>query len=232
MDSSDDSAILERKLGYQFRSRRLLQEALSHPSFGHERRLDLPDNQRLEFLGDAVLQLLSSDWIFSRHTDMDEGGMTRTRAGLVSRTSMCTLAEHLKLGEHLILGRAEENNGGRTRQSNLADAMEAIIGAVYLDGGWPAAEVLRETVLIPYWNQCNHEETTANPKGSLQEVLQALSPDAILYKTIEAIGPDHDRVFTVEVGWKGRVLGNGSGRTKKEAEANAAANALRNRSWL
>jgi ribonuclease-3 len=219
---------LEERIGHRFQQPALLDEALTHPSVAHEaRQTRLASNQRLEFLGDAVLQMLATEFLWNRLAREDEGTLTRRRALLVSRDAMTALARALHLGTALRLGKVEDRAGGRTRPSALADAMEAVIGAIYEDGDWPAARAFALRVLHPFWNR--HELTAlqdANPKGRLQELLQRDGGEAPVYETADATGPDHAPEFHVRVLWRGDVLGDGSGASKKEAESRAAAAAL------
>lgn len=214
-------------LDHAFADPKLLTLALTHPSHGHEMRTRTPDNQRLEFLGDAVLQLSITEALYERFPDQPEGLLTKVRASLVNRDHLSKLARRLKLGAILILGRGEEANGGRDRDSNLADAMEAVIGAVYLDGGWKAA---RPVVVALYDVALEDIELdqviVTNPKGALQERLQCEGADPPVYECIREEGPAHEREFEVVVEWKGKELGRGIGASKKEAETNAARTAL------
>lgn len=225
---------LKKKLGRRFwRHGSLLRQALTHPSSpGAFRGDDAADNQRLEYLGDAVLQLLCTEYLYGAHPDANEGDLTKLRSTLVNRQAMCELAIQLELGPLLIMSRSEEFNGGRTRPSNLADAVEAVIGAVYLDGGWGAAQKFGARILAPFWKSLATDDHALNPKGRLQEVLQAIAAEAPTYVTLEEHGPGHARSFTVAVEWRGRRLATGSGKSKKEAESNAAGVALRHQNWL
>lgn len=225
---------LKKRLARRFwRHGSLLRQALTHPSAPLVLRGDNGgDNQRLEYLGDAVLQLLCTEYLYGAHPEATEGDMTKIRANLVNRQAMCALAIELDLGAHLIMSRSEESNDGRNRPSNLADAMEAVIGAIYVDGGWPAARKLTARVLAPFWASQETDAGATNPKGRLQEVLQAIAPEAPNYITIEETGPGHLREFKVAVEWRGRRLATGTGNSKKEAESSAAAAALEHRSWL
>ncbi len=224
---------LKKTLGRRFwRHGSLLRQALTHPSAPHAVRGDDPaDNQRLEYLGDAVLQLLCTEHLYKAHPDASEGDLTKTRATLVNRQAMCSLATRLDLGPLLIMSRSEESNDGRSRPSNLADAMEAVIGAIYLDGGWGAAQKFAARVLAPFWESLETDDHAMNPKGRLQEVLQSIAPEPPTYLVLDERGPGHARSFTVAVEWRGRRLATGSGSSKKEAESSAAAAALRIQNW-
>jgi len=222
-----DLAAFQDRLGCQFRDENLLRLALTHPSVAHEANTAIAHNQRLEFLGDAVLQLVLTRELYEKFPAFDEGPLTKARAKLVNRR---TLAEHsraLGLGAHLILGHGEATHGGRERPSALADAFEAVLGAIFLDGGFDAARefILRE--FSPAFGKLSVLPTIENPKGELQELLQARSPEAPEYRTISATGPDHDRVFECIVEHDGAELARGSGKSKKAAESDAALAALK-----
>jgi len=225
---------LKKRIARRFwRHGSLLRQALTHPSAPLAIRGDIRgDNQRLEFLGDAVLQLLCTEYLYAASPDASEGDLTKIRANLVNRQAMCALAVQLDLGPQLLMSRSEEANEGRNRSSNLADAMEAVIGAIYLDGGWPAAKKFSDRVLAPFWASQEADIGASNPKGRLQEALQAIAQEAPNYVVLDESGPGHAREFKVAVEWRGRQLGTGTGNSKKEAESSAAAAALRLRSWL
>src|SRR5450755_3097045 len=218
----------QQRLGHQFADAALLRQALTHASFGHEKRQKLPDNQRLEFLGDAVLQLAVTTELYRRFPELTEGQLTVLRARLVNRHHLQALAQELALGEHLILGRGEENSHGRQRGSILADAMEAVIGAVYSEAGWEAARAIILRLLGPSLAAIANEGdgAEANPKGSLQEKLQVEGEHPPVYRCLSETGPAHARVYEVVVEWQGRELGRGEGASKKEAETRAAQAAL------
>ncbi len=218
---------LQEATGYQFKNPDLLTEAITHPSLAHENgHGPAPHNQRLEFLGDAVLQLVLTDRVFKLHPDWPEGKLTQTRAHLANRHTLFRRAQAIELGRHLRLGKGEESSGGRDRLSNLADAFEALLGAVYLDGGMRAA---RKFILAQFADEFrNLKQTTprTNPKGQLQEVLQAKSASNPLYRVVHESGPDHSKHFEVVVEWRGREIGRGTGHSKKQAETAAAEAAL------
>lgn len=218
----------QQHLGHSFADGDLLRQALTHASFGHEKRQKLPDNQRLEFLGDAVLQLAVTTELYRRFPELTEGQLTVLRAKLVRREHLQILAQQLNLGEHLILGRGEENSRGRQRGSILADAMEAVIGAVYLESDWEGARAIILRLLEPSLTVISNESdaTEANPKGTLQEKLQAEGEHPPVYRCLSETGPAHARVYEVVVEWQGRELGRGAGASKKEAETRAAQAAL------
>jgi ribonuclease III len=222
---------LEKRIGYKFRNSLLLAEALTHPSLRHETQRRYFDNQRLEFLGDAVLQLVITEYLYSLFSREAEGRLTKLRSRLVSRESLRRHAATLGLGQHLMLGRGEEASGGRMRDSTLADAFEALIGAIYLDSDLKTVRsfVLRE--MGPELAQIAENPVDINPKGHLQELLQAISPRSPVYELMSHAGPEHQKTFVVRVIWEGIELGQGNGRSKKQAETAAAIEALTLRKW-
>ncbi len=223
---------LEERSGYKFRNSLLLAEALTHASISLERK-DYPfDNQRLEFLGDAVLQLVVTEELFRKFPDFSEGQLTKIRTRLVSRMALKEHAEILRLGEHLMMGRGEDASGGRERASTLADAFEALIGGIYLDGGLVAAKTFILNAAKDHFQQVAEEPGEINPKGKLQELLQALAPSAPSYEVVAESGPEHLKHFRCRVLWEGLDLGEGEGNSKKEAEVSAALNALVTEVWL
>jgi ribonuclease-3 len=218
---------LQERLGRPFRDEQLLLLALTHPSLAHENGEPTPHNQRLEFLGDAVLQLVLTEKLYARFPESDEGQLSKSRAKLVNGETLAELARTLGLGQHLILSRGEELNGGRDRASTLADALEALLGAIYLDAGLEAARefILRE--FEPALSELDTLPGIDNPKGELQEFLQARSAAPPEYVIVSATGPDHDRVFECTVQHGGNELARGSGKSKKAAESEAAQAALK-----
>ncbi len=222
---------LESRLGYKFRNSLLLAEAMTHPSLAYESQRPHFDNQRLEFLGDAVLQLILTEDLYKMFPDFPEGRLTKLRSQLVSRRALARFALTIDLGSYVLLGKGEEATGGRRRMSTLADGFEALIGAVYLDSGYTGA---RDLVLRLFQSEIEAlagSPEERNPKGELQECLQAISPQAPSYRILGESGPDHRKVFQAEVSWKGMILAVGKGKSKKEAEARAAGEALRARVW-
>ncbi|MBI3877238.1 MAG: ribonuclease III [Verrucomicrobia bacterium] len=221
-----DLDVLQARLGHQFRDVALLRLALTHPSVAHELAAIAPHNQRLEFLGDSVISLALTKELFDKFPQLDEGPLTKARAQMVNQRALTGQALMLGLGQHLILSRSEESNGGRDRPSILADAFEALIGAVFLDAGY---EIAREVVLRQFkdsWGALDVLPNIENPKGELQELLQGRSNEAPQYRTESAEGPDHDRVFECSVWHAGAELGRGRGKSKKLAESEAALAAL------
>ena len=218
---------LEKKLNYTFRNPALLEEALSHSSYANEHRgAGLRSNERLEFLGDSVLGFVTAEFLFVRHPDLPEGDLTRIRAALVCEQSLYEVAGKLDLGRHLKLGRGEEAGGGRERMSILADAVEAVFAAVYLDGGIAAASKLIHRVLLDAEREADVEERRRDYKTALQEQVQRKAGQELTYCMVGEQGPDHAKIFSAEVRLNGVPVGSGSGRSKKEAEQAAAKAAL------
>jgi ribonuclease-3 len=217
---------LQESLGYVFQDESLLRLALTHPSVAHESAVATPHNQRLEFLGDAVLGLVLTRELYERFPQFGEGPLTKARAQMVNRRTLADEARRLKLGEHLLLSRGEESSGGRAKQSALADVFEATLGAILLDGGYEAARGFVLHCFRDAFGELNEIPNLDNPKGELQELLQSRSPEAPRYEMTLATGPDHDRVFECAVFHQGGELGRGCGKSKKEAESRAAFAAL------
>jgi ribonuclease-3 len=221
-----DLKALQIKLGYEFHDESLLQTALTHPSLVHEAGGGFSDNQRLEFLGDAVLQLVLTDELYRLFPEQQEGRLTKLRSHLANRHSLHSHALRLGLGRYLRLGKGEEISGGRRRLSNLADAYEAVIAAIYLDGGLEAARKFLLTQFDGELQMMQVEPQAENPKGQLQEMLQAKSQHGPQYQILSSVGPDHSKTFEAVVYWEGMELGRGIGPSKKEAEKRAAEAAL------
>lgn len=218
---------LQHEIQYAFRDERLLRLALTHPSVGHERRHAARDNQRLEFLGDAVLQVVLSCELYERHPAAGEGDLTKARARLVNRRFLAEQGRQMGLGRHLTLGRGEEIHGGRERASTLADAFEAVLGALFLDGGFGVARDFLLRRLASAFETMARLPEADNPKGELQEMLQADTNAPPQYRVERTSGPDHNREFECAVSHRGLELGRGTGKSKKEAESQAALAALR-----
>lgn len=216
---------LEKKLNYTFRNPELLHEALSHSSYANEHRsAGRHSNERLEFLGDSILGMVVADHLYRNHPDLPEGELTRTRAALVCEDSLVEVAEALRLGEYLHLGKGEEAGGGRKRPSIQADAVEAVLAAVYLDGGIGSARKIVQQYIL-----CREVEGLTSPrdyKTALQELVQRESGQVLKYRLTGEEGPDHDKRFFVEVDLNGEVVGRGKGHSKKEAEQIAAKAAI------
>jgi ribonuclease-3 len=214
---------LETKLGYRFRNQDLLRQALTHRSHVHVTGMErIESNERLEFLGDSVLGMLVNEHLFRRFPEKEEGDLTKIKSLLVCGSTLAKIGTRLSLGEHMLLSRSEAGTGGRHRESILADATEAIIGAIYLDGGLKRVhQFIRRHVLVNV-NETIQEQTHRNYKSLLQERLQARYKIPPRYRVSSTTGPDHARRFTVKVSLRGTVLGVGSGTSKKQAEQRAA----------
>lgn len=213
-------------LSYRFKDENLLRLALTHPSVAHESGTPSPHNQRLEFLGDAVLGLVLTQKLYEQFPGYDEGPLTKARAKLVNCKTLAERARALRLGDHLILSRGEDISGGRDRSSTLADAYEALLGAIFLDGGFDAA---RDFILHDFaaaFGELASLPNIENPKGELQELLQSRSPNAPDYQTVQISGADHDPMFECAVHHEGVELARGQGKNKKAAESAAALIAL------
>ena len=215
---------LEKAIGYEFRDKSLLAMALVHSSFSNEHKKEqIPNNERLEFLGDAALELASSRYLYEHFPDEPEGVLSRRRAAIVCEPSLAECARTVGLGRHLQLGKGEEKNNGRERDSLLSDAFEAVIGAMFLDGGFTVAErFVRRFVM----EKMTDKPVYSDSKTALQETVQSSLTDSICYELLSEEGPEHDKTFTVEVKIGGAVYGTGSGHSKKVAEQEAAAAAL------
>ena len=216
---------LEAAIGYQFKNITLLQNALTHSSYANERwHNPLASNERLEFLGDSVLGMVVAEYLFSHFQDRHEGELTRMRADMVCEKTLAAVANQVNLGEHLLLGHGEEQGGGRKRNSILADAVESIIAASFLDGGMEAAKsIIQRFILcdVPVTKLHNMDYKTA-----LQEQVQQKKNQVLTYHLVGESGPDHDKQFAVEVQLNGKVIGSGIGSSKKRAEQDAARMAL------
>jgi ribonuclease-3 len=217
-----DLSALQTRIGYTFKNADLLRLALTHPSIAHEAGTHIQTNQRLEYLGDAVLQLILTRALYDKFPDYGEGPLTKARATLVNRRMLAVHGRTIGLHEHLILSRGEEQTGGRQRPSAIADAFEALIGALFMDGGLDAAKLFVLSEFAEYVSELAKLPSIDNPKGELQELLQAKSAEAPEYQLLSAHGPDHDRVFECSVHHGGVELARGSGKSKKEAESAAA----------
>ncbi|MEW6424021.1 MAG: ribonuclease III [Bacillota bacterium] len=229
MNPEQNILLLKEKLAFRWHDEGLLRLALTHGSFTYENRLpEIEDNQRLEFLGDAVLELIVSTYLYGTFPKHSEGDLTRLRAALVCEPSLVKVAGALNLGNCLLMGRGEERSGGRERPSILADAVEALLGAIYLDQGLERAAKFILPYLEPVLNDVLAGRLTRDYKTELQEILQQKAPDPINYVIVSEKGPDHDKTFTAAAVYLGREIGRGVGRSKKEAEQEAARLALQN----
>jgi ribonuclease III len=217
---------LQERLGYTFGDVALLRLALTHPSVAHEAPGNVQHNQRLEFLGDAVLSLVLTQELYRRFPHLGEGPLTKARAQMVNRRTLAEEARRLGLGQYLVVSHGEEASGGRSRPSALADAYEALLGAIFLDGGFAAAHTFILSCFLDAFGKLTEVPSLENPKGDLQETLQADSNEAPQYEMTSVSGPDHDRVFECAVYHGGQELGRGLGKSKKSAESAAALAAL------
>ncbi len=217
----------EKLIGVHFNDIELLNTALTHTSYANEMDRQVPDNEKLEFLGDAVLELSSSTYLYSHFTDFSEGELTRTRASIVCQDTLSKLARKLNMGKIILLGHGEESNGGRERDSTLEDAFEAVIGAIYLDQGWEVARdyVIRQ--LAPEFENVKEGVNRSDYKTVLQEIVQQMPPSVLTYVEISVNGPDHNRVYEYAVDIDGKIYGSGIGKSKKSAEQMAAKETLK-----
>ena len=211
---------LEEKISYHFQDKHLLAQALTHSSYANEHRLDHNHcNERLEFLGDAVLEIISSEYLFNTYQDKPEGDLTKLRASIVCEPTLALCTKEMNLGKYLYLGKGEDMTGGRTRKSILSDALEAVIGAIYLDGGFASA---KEFILRFILTDIEHKQLFYDSKTILQEIVQASHKEELGYRLVKEEGPDHNKHFVAEAYVGDRVIGQGEGRTKKGAEQEAA----------
>ena len=215
---------LQNKIGYQFKNEDFLESALMHSSYTNEKRLPkYKCNERSEFLGDAVLELISSEFLFDTNKKISEGELTKLRASMVCEPSLAFCAREIGLGEYLLLGKGEELTGGRNRDSVTSDALEALIGAIYLDGGFASA---KEFIMKFVLNDLEHKKLFYDSKTILQELVQGNFTESLSYHLIKEEGPDHNKTFFVEVYIGDMLYGEGQGRTKKAAEQDAAYHAI------
>ena len=216
--------VFQKKTGYTFRQEGLLRQALTHSSYANEKHLKkLSDNERLEFLGDAVLEIITSEYLYHAHRDLPEGELTKMRASIVCEQTLAFCTRKLDLGKYLFLGKGENQTGGRQRKSILSDAFEAVIGAIYLDGGFAnAKEFIHRYVL----DDLEHMQLFYDSKTILQEIVQAEYNGELEYCMVAQEGPDHDKRFIMEAKIGDKTLGRGEGHTKKAAEQEAAYQAI------
>ena len=214
----------QSKIGYTFKNQHLLEQALTHSSYANEKHMKKhSDNERLEFLGDAVLEIVSSEFLFINYPQKPEGELTKLRASIVCEPTLALCTKPLDLGKYLRLGRGEDHTGGRKRKSILSDALEAVIGAIYLDGGFTNA---KEFVLRFIMTDIENKQLFYDSKTILQEIVQAGYNEELNYQLIREEGPDHDKRFVVEARIGEKSIGEGMGHTKKAAEQEAAYQAL------
>lgn len=217
-------SLLEERIGYQFKNKALLKQALTHSSFTNEQKINKTKNyERLEFLGDAILELVTSEFLFQEYSDVPEGELTKMRASLVCETTLAFNAKDLELGKFLYLGKGEESTGGRKRDSIISDAMEAVIGAIYLDSGMGHAKAFIHQFVL---SDVETKRVFFDSKTNLQELIQGKLKKEFHYELVEESGPEHDKTFMVQVSMDGEIIGKGEGRTKKAAEQQAAYHAL------
>lgn len=215
---------LEEVIGYHFYNENLLQQALTHSSYANERKINkCSDYERLEFLGDAVLELVTSEFLYLRYPKLPEGQLTKLRASMVCEPALAYCARDLELGRYLFLGKGEAATGGRGRASITSDVMEAIIGAIYLDSGIAQAKIFIMRFIL---NDIEDKQLFYDSKSNLQELAQGKLKKELEYRLLEESGPEHDKMFRVSVRMESEILGTGEGRTKKAAEQQAAYRAL------
>lgn len=229
LDRSEDPLFgeLSKVLAYDFKDKDLIKTAITHTSFANEARGRVDHNERLEFLGDSVLSLSVSEFIYKTYPKLPEGSMTKLRAGVVSEFTLAKIAKSMGLGKYLRLGKGEQINGGRHRDSILADAFEAIIAAIYLDGGLEPAKEFVIRQLADSIKSLSKSDGSWDSKTLLQELLQVSNKADIRYEIIAEDGPDHNKSFTAQISNNGKIIGTGQGKSKKEAEQMAAYNALK-----
>ena len=221
-----DFKTLEKHLPFEFNDRRLLLEALTHRSFKFENNESMPDNQRLEFLGDAILELILSEYLFVRYPDAKEGDLTKMRAALANEDALSKCAEKINLGKVLLLGKSEIKNQGAKRPSNISDAYEALIAAIYIDQGFQCIKDFHTKLLESIWPAPDQLILHLNPKGYLQEITQKNNGPVPAYETVSKEGPEHQPVYLVNCKLQDKLLASGRGSTLKKAQEDAAKNAL------
>ena len=228
----EDLSLLEKRLGYTFRDPALLREALTHSSYANEQRAKnhtVVCNERLEFLGDAVLASIVSEYLFCEYPDLPEGELTQRRKAVVQSVALASYSRQLGVGDFLFLGNGEEKGGGRERQSTLENTFEALVAAIYLDAGENGKSYARALILpfIEKELRENYSPVITDPKTELQQLIQQAEGDFLEYFVVDESGPDHNKTFWVEARMNSNVIGRGSGRSKREAEQNAALEALK-----
>lgn len=220
----DKLSVLEETIDYHFHNKALLRQAMTHSSYANEKRMGKQScNERVEFLGDAVLEIISSEFLYHTFPQLPEGELTKKRASLVCEPTLAMCARAFHLERYLLLGRGEEQTGGRSRDSIVSDATEALIGAIYLDGGFANA---KEFVMKFILNDIEHKQLFYDSKTILQEIVQENGQSSVAYQVLKEEGPDHNKIFTVQVLVNGKCVGKGQGHTKKAAEQAAAYQAV------
>lgn len=223
-------AELEEKIGYRFRDTQLLRQALTHSSYANEQKINkLGDYERLEFLGDAVLELVSSDYIYQQYPDMTEGKMTKLRSSIVCEPALASCARQMGLEEYILLGKGEEATGGRGRDSIISDVMEAIIGAIYIDSGIDEVKTYIHRVIL---SDLEHKQLFYDAKTILQEEIQKENKGVLRYELVSEDGPEHAKIFAVNAMIGERIIGSGTGHSKKAAEQKAAYEALIHKTYI
>ena len=227
-----DIAILEKAIGYTFKNKNILTEALTHSSYANElkaKKKEATCNERLEFLGDAVLSSIVSEYLFVRYSDLPEGELTQRRKAVVQSSALASYAREIGLGDFLFLGNGEEKQNGRERQSTLENAFEALVAAIYLDAAEQGKDEVKKFALpfIKKELDENYNAVATDPKTELQQLIQQAEGDFLEYFTVKEYGPDHEKTFEVEARLNSNVIGRGTGRSKREAEQNAAMEALK-----
>lgn len=227
-----DMSLLEQKIGYSFRDPNILREALTHSSYANERKAKnqpVRCNERLEFLGDAILSAVVSEYLYREYSDLPEGELTQRRKAVVQSSALAQYARSIDLGAYLFLGNGEEKGNGRDRQSTLEDAFEALVAAIWLDAGDGGMAQVRNLILPFIQKELteNYSPIRDDPKTELQQLIQQTEGDCLTYHTVGESGPDHDKNFEVEARLNSNVIGRGVGKSKREAEQNAALEALR-----
>lgn len=224
MYNENDITELEDRIGYHFKDRALIRMALTHSSFANEQKINkLPDYERLEFLGDSVLEMVSSTYLYNNYPDKKEGQLTKMRASMVCEQALAFCARDFELEKYILLGKGEEATGGRHRDSIISDVMEAVIGAIYIDGGIePARDHINKFIL----NDLENKQIFVDAKSVLQELVQRDSSKSLVYDIYGESGPEHDKIFKSRVIVNGEILGEGEGHTKKAAEQQAAYEAV------
>ncbi len=225
MAQGKDIEEFQNLIEYQFADAKLLRQALTHSSYANEHRMSkFENNERLEFLGDAVLEIITSEFLFRKYDRMLEGELTKFRASIVCEPTLANFSKEIELGEYILLGKGEDNSGGRSRASVLSDAVEALIGAIYLDGGIEEARIFVESTLL---KDVERRKLFVDSKTHLQEIIQKNSDVAVEYVIVDEKGPDHSKQFEVAAVHENQVIGHGFGRSKKSAEQEAAFDAIK-----